>query len=61
MISTITWRSLLGRAGGEGFDPLPHRSSAAEVGAAPDLQPAQSCSCFPVQKQSSLLGEPCTQ
>lgn len=61
MISTISWRSLLRRAGRKGFDPVPHRSSAVEVGAAPDLQPARSRGCFPVQKQSLLLGEPCMQ
>lgn len=61
MISTISWRSLLRRAGRKGFDPMLHGSSAVEVGAAPDLQPAWSCGCSLVQKQSLLLGEPRTQ
>lgn len=61
MISTISWRSLLRRAGRKGFDPTLHRSSAVEVGAAPDPQPAPSRGCSPVQKQSLLLGETCPQ
>lgn len=32
-----------------------------EVGAAPNLQAARSRGCSPVQKQSLLLGQPCTQ
>lgn len=61
MVSTVSWRILLRRAGRKGFDPMLPGSSAVEVGAAPDLQPARSCGCSPVQKRSLLLGEPCTQ
>lgn len=55
MIPTIPCSSLLQRAG---FDPVPQGSSAMEVGAALDPQPARSQGCSPVQKQSSVLGEP---
>lgn len=53
MIPTISWRSLLRRAGRKGFDPALPRSSAE--------QPAWSRGCAPVQNQSVFLGEPCMQ